>query len=102
MSSDGQRAAPLRHADFLPHEGKLFRFEGWSGALRLASVNASTQPGWPPHLPLPFTLIFHGPAGSILPEGTYAAEADGARFTFHIMPIHTTEKGRQDYQAVFN
>jgi hypothetical protein len=48
-------------------------------------------------------LIFTGPRGDVLPEGFYAAEAEGgAHFDFYILPIHTPASDRQDYQAVFN
>ena len=100
MSSESESP---RHTDFLPHEGAPFRVDGWSETLRLASVTAHAPPGWPPHLRQPFALIFHGPRQPVLPEGMHHIEAeDGRRFALHIMPIHTVERDRQEYQAVFN
>jgi hypothetical protein len=90
-------------ADFQPHVGATFRFEGWDGTLRLATIETQSPPGWPAALPPPFTLIFHGVRGDVLPEGVHTAQAaDGTRFTFHIMPIHTVAPDRQDYQVAFN
>jgi hypothetical protein len=101
MASDAP--ALLRHSDFLPYEGQAFRFEGWDGTLRLDAVRTATPPGWPADLRPPFTLIFHGPRTPVLQEAMHVAEAaDGARFAFHIMPVHTPAPDRQDYQAVFN
>lgn len=103
MPSHDPQTGPLRHTDFLPHQGKPFRFGDWDGTLRLASVSTEYPVGWPSHLRPPFTLIFHGPTEPILPEGTYVAEVEGgSQFTFHIMPIHTADPQRQEYQAVFN
>ncbi|HET7881834.1 MAG TPA: hypothetical protein VFL55_13190 [Acetobacteraceae bacterium] len=86
----------LRHEDFAPHVDKLFRFEGWHGALRLTAIESC-------ELPRPFTLLFEGPPADIVPEGLYTAVVDDAfRFQLYIMPIHTATAGRQDYQAVFN
>jgi hypothetical protein len=51
----------------------------------------------------PFTLIFAGPPGDVLPEGEYAFEVEGGpAFEFYVMPIHTPARDRQDYQAAFN
>jgi hypothetical protein len=86
----------LRHQDFVPYVNKQFRFAGWHGTLRLTRIDCANSPR-------PFTLLFQGPADDILPEGLYAATVDDAqRFEFYIMPIHTPEADRQDYQAVFN
>ncbi len=93
----------LRHDDFSPHLNKLFRFEGRHQVLRLAAVDVTDWPDMPDHLRQPFTLIFHGPRGDVMPEGFYQAEVeDGARFELYVIPIHTTAPERQDYQAVFN
>ena len=81
----------------------MFSFAGWPGTLRLARIDhlpgtAREGRGRPP-----FTLIFAGPPGDVLPEGLYTATADGGpSFTFYIMPIHTAATDRQEYQAVFN
>jgi hypothetical protein len=86
----------LCHEDFAPHVSKLFRFLGWHGALRLTDIQHGAAQR-------PFTLLFQGPPGDILPEGLYTGIVDdGVRLEFYIMPIHTPAADRQDYQAVFN
>jgi hypothetical protein len=93
----------LRHEDFMPHVGKQMRFEGWQGTLRLAAIDLHPQAAAPGFAVTPFTLLFHGPVGDILPEGMYRADIeDGPSFEFYIMPIHTAVPGRQEYQVVFN
>ena len=96
-------SAPLKHEDFQPHLGREFRFAGRPQVLRLTQIDVKD------HSPLPhldyksFVLTCTGPRGDVLPEGFYAAEAEGgARFDFYILPIHTPAPDRQDYQAVFN
>ena len=91
------------HEDFIPHEGAMFRFDGWHGTLRLGKieVQAGRQRFGSPHPP--FTLIFQGPRDNVLSEGMQVARSDaGAAFAFYLMPIHTPASDRQDYQAVFN
>ena len=94
---------PLRHEGFAPHVGKRFRFDGWHGALHLASIDVHAHGGMPETARTPFTLVFHGPAGDLLPEGLYRTEIeDGPTLEIYVIPIHTAASGRQDYQAVFN
>jgi hypothetical protein len=94
---------PLRHEDFAPHVEKSFRFAGWHGTLRLAKVETLSGSATPGAETTPFTLIFHGPTGDVLPEGFYQADVeDGPTFEFYIIPIHTVARDRQEYQAVFN
>jgi hypothetical protein len=94
---------PLRQENFAPHVGKSFRFAGWHGALRLAKIDALSDSAVPGTERMPFTLIFHGPSGDVLPEGLHEAEIeDGPMIEFYISPIHTVARDRQDYQAVFN
>ena len=94
---------PLRDADFAPHVGKQFRFAGVPVTLRLASIDVRPGGAMPGAARAPFTLIFHGPVGEILPEGLHRAEIqDGPTLEFYLMPIHTVAAGRQEYQAVFN
>ena|SRR5579863_9206570 len=93
----------LRQEDFAPHVGKRFGFAGWHSALRLVSINLHEQPAVPGVARPPFTLLFHGPAGDVLPEGLYRADIeDGPTLEFYVIPIHTVAPGRQEYQAVFN
>jgi hypothetical protein len=48
-------------------------------------------------------LIFHGPAGDVLPEGMFRAHIETGPVTdIYIMPTHTVVADRQEYQAVFN
>jgi hypothetical protein len=80
---------------------KPFGFVGWAGTLRLARIIVAPEIDAGPRPP--FTLIFEGPRGEVLPEGLYTAVIDGtAAMEFYIMPIHTPAANRQDYQAVFN
>jgi hypothetical protein len=96
-------AEQLRHEDFAPHLGKQFRFEGWDFALCLVTIDVHHRAAAPGETRTPFTLLFHGPAGDVLPEGLYQADIEGGpTLEFYIMPIHTVAPGRQEYQAVFN
>jgi hypothetical protein len=96
-------AQSLQHNDFTPHLNKDFRFEGCSQVLRLAAVDRHDSPNQAKDQRKPFTLTFHGVRGDVMPEGLYAAEADGgAKFELYVIPIHTAAPDRQDYQAVFN
>jgi hypothetical protein len=92
-----------KHDDFTPHLNKDFRFEGCTQALRLAAIDTHDSPNQPKDQRKPFTLIFQGVRGDVMPEGLYAAEADGGKcFELYVIPIHTSAPDRQDYQAVFN
>jgi hypothetical protein len=94
---------PLTHELFRPHLGHRFRFGGRSELLKLEKIDVKEQPPLPGLTYKAFTLIFTGPREQVLPEGFYAAEAEGGtRFDFYIMPIHTPARDRQDYQAIFN
>jgi hypothetical protein len=93
----------LRHEDFAPHVDKQFRFAGWHGTLRLSHIELPSRPVPADAERAPFTLIFQGVRGDVLPEGMRTATAaDGSSFEIYIMPIHTPSPDRQDYQAVFN
>lgn len=96
-------AETLHHRDFEPHVGALFRFPGSHVGLRLVKIERNEAHAEPDGGRMPFTLIFHGPAGDLLPEGLYAAETEGgAGLEFYVMPVHTPSRDRQEYQAVFN
>ncbi|HEY1413771.1 MAG TPA: hypothetical protein VGF36_16625 [Rhodopila sp.] len=89
-----------QHQHFTPLIGKRFDFDGHPVALTLSRIETNPQSGL---ARTPFTLLFQGPAGDILPEGLYRAHAQGdAIGELYIMPIHTPRRDRQDYQAVFN
>lgn len=90
---------------FRPHLAKIFRVQGGQFGLTLTEVKMTSVPpsqsGLFPRQP--FQLIFRGPSHEVLPEGFYTFEVeDGSAFEFHVMPIHTPARDRQDYQAVFN
>ena len=86
---------------FEPWIGQVFVTGNGRHALELTRVERLASPGLTGRQP--FTLIFQGPPGSVLPEGHHRFEfASGQATSFHIMPINTPAGGRQDYQAVFN
>nr|WP_294510992.1 hypothetical protein [uncultured Rhodopila sp.] len=92
-----------RHEDFLPYAGRTFCFSGQTVTLVLAEIKAMPRAAIPGAERIPFSLIFHGSAGDVLPEGLYAAAIEaGPKVDLYIMPVHTRAAGRQEYQAVFN
>lgn len=94
-------AASLTHSDFQQHVGKVFRFAGSHVALRLTKVEVREP--YPGIDRIPFSAIFEGPPGDILPEGLYQAGIEGGgELEFYIIPVHTPQRDRQDYQAVFS
>jgi hypothetical protein len=94
---------PLTHEHFSPYLGKRFGLEGHHLTLLLRSADPQPHFAAPDASRVPFTLIFEGPSGDILPAGQYrAAVQDGPVFELHVNPIHTPARGHQDYQAVFN
>ncbi|MGD0104330.1 MAG: hypothetical protein ABSC06_09860 [Rhodopila sp.] len=96
-------AALSQHQDFARFIGKRFEFAGQQLVLRLAAVDVKRPYPAAVAARTPFTLIFHGPADAILPEGQYRAHIEGdAIADLYVMPIHTIERDRQAYQAVFN
>jgi hypothetical protein len=95
----------LTAADFVPHVDKVFRVRGGHHGLRLTEVQAHATPGAASKAlqRAPFTLIFAGPPADILREGLYTFEVEGGHaFELYVMPVHTTARDRQDYQAAFN
>lgn len=98
-------AEHLTPEHFRPHIDKVFSVQGGRHGLTLAEVQARslTEAEGKAVARQPFTLIFRGPPGDILPEGNYTLEvADGPRFELYVMPVHTPARDRQDYQAAFN
>ncbi len=92
----------LTPAYFLPQIDKTFRVKGGRHGLVLRQVDIGA-PDPSGEFRQPFTLIFSGPPGDVLPEGSYGLDVvDGPTFEVYVMPIHTPARGRQDYQAVFN
>ncbi len=97
-------AEPLTPQHFLPHVQKVFRVEGGRHALTLSTVEQRRLEDHESEVGLrePFNLIFRGPPGDVLPEGTYRlAVEDGPSFELYVMPIHTPVRDRQNYQASF-
>ncbi len=87
---------------FTPHVGENFRPRGKHHVLTLVSIDTRRPPGWEQWPRQPFSLLFRGPRGDVLPEGEYGFDVgDDAYFAFHIIPIHTPAPTHQDYQAVF-
>jgi Domain of unknown function (DUF6916) len=94
-------AEQLTPEHFLPHVDKTFRVAGGRHALTLAAVEAGPKQGAVPRQP--FNLIFRGPPGDVLVEGVYTLEIEsGPSFELYVMPIHTPDRTRQDYQSAFN
>lgn len=92
-----------QHQDFAPFVGKRFEFDGQRVVLHLAAVDVRQPNPRAESDRTPFTLIFHGSVGDVLPEGLYRAHIDGdAVADLYVMPIHTPERDRQAFQAVFN
>jgi hypothetical protein len=90
---------------FRPHVTKVFHVRGGRHSLTLTALEAFDLSEAQRQLLSrpPFTLIFAGPPGDVLPEGEYAFEVEGGpAFEFYVMPIHTAARDRQDYQAAFN
>jgi hypothetical protein len=90
---------------FLPHVDKTFRVVGGRHALTLKNIDVGHREERERKvLPFqPFNLIFSGPPGDVLAEGLYTLEVDGGpSFELYVMPIHTPERDRQDYQSLFN
>jgi hypothetical protein len=95
----------LTSEHFLPHVDKVFRVVGGRHALTLTSVDVRPLQEWERKVVPrpPFTLIFRGPPGDVLAEGFHKLEVEGGpSFEFYMMPIHTPDPSRQDYQAAFN
>jgi hypothetical protein len=93
-------ADTLTAEHFLPHVEKVFRVKGGRHAFTLAQVEVSGEKGGSRQS---FNLIFSGPPGDVLPEGLYTLEvAEGPQFELYVIPIHTPERGTENYQSAFN
>src|SRR4051812_15526102 len=94
----------LTRETFDPHVGRTFRVGNSHHTLTLVRIETRPIEEWERKMVLraPFNLIFRGPAGDILTEGTHAlALEDGASFELYVIPIHTPMRGQQDYQSSF-
>ena len=90
---------------FQLHIGKTFKVSGVDHVLMLRSVDQREIEPWEADIltTAPFTLVFSAPSGRVLAEGLHTLELeDGATATLYVMPIHTPNPSRQDYQSVFN
>jgi Domain of unknown function (DUF6916) len=90
---------------FLPYVDRVFAISGWPYPLVLEQVDIGAMQEWEKArlARQPFNLIFRGPPGHVLPEGLYSlAVEQGPAFDLYVIPIHTMERDRQNYQALFN
>ena len=94
----------LQAEDFEPYVGRIFRFHGTRHALPLDRIEKEERPQAAGPFRRPFTLIFRGPKeADYLPAGLYRAEVEGGpAFEIHVLPMHTPQPDRQEYQAAFN
>jgi hypothetical protein len=90
---------------FLPYVDRIFHVPDWPHPLTLERVDRRPMQEWERKiLPRePFNLIFRGPPGEVLREGFYTLQVDGGpSFNLYVIPVHTVERDRQNYQALFN
>ncbi|BCH33361.1 hypothetical protein MesoLjLc_52910 [Mesorhizobium sp. L-8-10] len=90
---------------FLPHVSKPFRVHGWPHPFILEQVDVRQLEGWEKDRTArqPFNLIFRGPPGEVMREGLYTLQIeDRSSFDLYLMPVHTVQSDRQNYQAAFN
>jgi hypothetical protein len=95
----------LKAEHFLPHVDKIFRVKGGHLALILVRVDRPRREDGELGIGhrQPFNLIFRGPPGDLLHEGLYTLDVeDGPSFELYVIPIHTTARDCQNYQAPFN
>jgi hypothetical protein len=90
---------------FSPHVGSEFEVAGepeGSGPLVLTAAEPARGPAGRPGERRPFSLLFQGPPGVVLPQGSYRLEhvALGTLEIF-IVPIGADAAGTR-YEAVFN
>jgi len=89
---------------FVPHQGASFKVEGGRHVLSLSEIERlEAEPGHGNPDFQPFVLLFSGPPGDVLAEGMHTLQAEGGgAYDLYLIPIHTPEPGRQNYQALFN
>jgi hypothetical protein len=90
---------------FAPHVGKRVRFQGTDIVLEIDRVEQGEELALAT-MRTPFSVIFRGPRdpNAMLREGLYdcQVENDGPTWNLYVIPIHTPQRDRQEYQAVFN
>lgn len=96
----------LTKDNFVPYLEKVFKVRDGRHALLLTAVDDHqvTEADLPKVNRMPFTLIFRGPPGDLLPEGLVTVDVEGedTAFDLYLMPVHTPWADRQNYQASFN
>ena len=76
--------------------------DGGTYAVALASCTRLTAPPGAPRAE-PFTLLFDGPPGPHLPQGTFTfTHATLGDVTIFVVPLGPGPDGRHRYEAVFN
>jgi hypothetical protein len=101
---DGISQEILQIDHFNPYVGKTVRFKGTPYAFPLERIIHDDAPPPKGATRKPFLLIFSGPKETkVMPEGMYECEFEGGpTYALYVIPIHTPQPGRQEYQAVFN
>jgi hypothetical protein len=96
-------SVPLTADTFTPHLDARFRVEGGHHVLSLSEVERIEVPAGHGAVVQPFVLVFSGAPGDVLAEGMHTiTHENGTAFDLYLIPVHTPQSGRQDYQAVFN
>ena len=89
--------------DFHSYIEKPLAVKNLNYSLVLRSIEEPMHAGHSPEHRSPFTLVFWGPPGAVLPAGVYTLEGeDAAPFELHITPIGHDRAKRPHYQACFN
>ncbi len=95
---------PLTAETFAPHVGASFQVEGGHHVLSLSEVERlQKEPGLSDQYAPAVRAGVQRSPGDVLAEGMHTIKVeDGTAYDLYLIPIHTPEPGRQDYQAVFN
>src|SRR4051794_21240255 len=91
------------HATFEPHVGESFLLQaGQEAAVEVVLVDASLLPALTrPETRAPFSIVFRGPSGAILPQAIYRLDhAAIGTFDVFLVPI-AEDAGGVRYEAVF-
>ena len=89
---------------FKPHIGKSAHFKGTPFTLTIDRVEGDGAPPPAGYLRSPFVVIFKGSSeAGVMASGSYDCEIDGGpTYNLFVNPIHTPERGKQEYQSAFN
>jgi hypothetical protein len=79
--------------------GRVFVLSQLDPPIELTLESVRDVPG-PPDCEC-FSVMFLGPAESVLPQATYRVEDEGEAFDIFIVPVGRDERGVR-YEAVFN